>query len=624
MLLEKISSPEDLRKLNIDELNTLADEIRRYIIQVVSRTGGHLAPSLGAVELTLALHYVFDTPKDVIVWDVGHQAYAHKIITGRKNDFKKLRQFGGISGFLSRDESEYDVFGAGHSSTSISAALGIREALDKKGEKDTKVIAVIGDGALTAGVAFEALNNAGAKEDKDIIVILNDNGMSISPNVGAIASFLSRKMTGKLMTSLRNDVKNFLKKLGVPGAIDLVRRIEDSMKSIISPSSLFESFGFTYLGPINGHKIEELIEVFRNAKIQKRPLLIHVLTKKGKGYAPAEMNPEKFHGVGPFDVSSGEFSKSKKPPSYTSIFSNTLIKLAKSDEDIVAITAAMPSGTGLNKFKEVFPDRFYDVGIAEQHAVLLAAGMAIKGLKPVVAIYSTFLQRAFDQLIHDIALQNLSVIFALDRAGIVGEDGPTHHGIFDLSYLRLIPGFTVAVPKDENELKDLLYSAFQWGSGPKAIRYPRGAGVGVEVTEAFNLIPEGQWEILKEGHSGVIFATGYGVYPSLRVADKLAAEGINLAVVNARFIKPLDDKILKNYLHLPVVFVVEENNIVGGLGGAISEYYCDDKGPIVFRIGIKDMFPPVGSQSDVRKFVGLDEEGIYLQIKNLYSRTSLS
>ncbi len=618
MLLEKVNSPEDIRKLSVDELYTLAKEIRNYIIDVVSKNGGHLAPSLGAVELAIALHYVFNTPEDILVWDVGHQAYAHKIITGRRDEFKELRKFNGISGFLSIEESEYDVFGAGHSSTSISAALGIREALDRKGKKDTKVVAIIGDGALTAGVAFEALNNAG-DSDKDIIVVLNDNGMSISPNVGAISSFLSRKMTGRFMTSLRNEVKNFLRKIGTPGAIELVRKIEDSIKSLLAPSALFEAMGFVYVGLINGHRIEELIEVFENAKIQERPLLIHVVTKKGKGYPPAESDPEKFHGIGPFDVKTGEVIKSNKPRSYTSVFADTLIKLAREDEDIVAITAAMPTGTGLNKFKEVFPDRFFDVGIAEQHAVLFAAGMAIKGLKPVVAIYSTFLQRAFDQLIHDVAIQKLPVIFALDRAGIVGEDGPTHHGIFDLSYLRLIPNFTIAVPKDENELKNLLYSAFRWEKGPKAIRYPRGAGVGVEVTDDFVFIEEGKWEILSDGEHGVIFAAGYPVYPVLKVAERLRKDGIKIAVVNARFVKPLDSEMLRSFESEPFAITVEENSIIGGLGGAVAEFYSERSGPPVFRIGLNDCFPPVGSQSDLRRLAGLDEDGLYRRIKEIIS-----
>ncbi len=620
MILDKVNSPDDIRELGIEDLYTLAEEIRRYIIDVVSRNGGHLAPSLGAVELTLALHYVFDTPRDVLIWDVGHQAYAHKIITGRREEFKGLRKFGGISGFLSREESEYDVFGAGHSSTSISAAVGIREALDKKGEKDTKVVAVIGDGALTAGVAFEGLNNAGA-EEKDIIIVLNDNGMSISPNVGAIASFLSRKMTGKFMTALRNDIKDFLRKIGMPRAIELVRRIEDSMKSLIAPSALFESFGFTYVGPINGHRIEELSEAFENAKLRRRPLLIHVLTQKGRGYEPAEVDPEKFHGVGPFKVDNGTVEKKNKPPTYTSVFANTLIELAKSDGDIVAITAAMPTGTGLNKFKEVFPDRFYDVGIAEQHAVLMAGGMALKGLKPVVAIYSTFLQRAFDQMIHDIAIQNLPVIFALDRAGIVGEDGPTHHGIFDLSYIRLIPGFTIAVPKDENELRNLLYSAFKWPEGPKAIRYPRGAGWGVNIDEEFTFIEEGKWEILENGDHGVIFATGYGVYPAWNVVRRLQEEGVRIALVNSRFVKPMDVELLEKFRYAPFAVVVEENTVIGGLGGAIAEYYSENDGPRVFRFGINDMFPPVGSQAELRRFVGLDEEGIYQRLKDIVSGT---
>ena len=619
MYLEKISSSQDIKKLSLDELEILADEIRKYMIDVVSKTGGHIAPSLGTVDLTVALHYVFDLPSDKIIWDVGHQTYAHKILSGRKEKFKKLRQSDGISGFLSIFESEYDAFGAGHSSTSISAAYGIREALDMKGKSNKKVLAVIGDGSLTSGVAFEALNNTGNIR-KNFTVILNDNGMSIAKNVGILSSYLSKKMTGRFMTKARFEIKKSLEKFGGDRTSNFVKRIEEAVKIVISPSALFEAFGYTYVGPVDGHNIKELVSVLENTKIQKKPILLHVLTKKGYGYKPAEDDPETFHGLGPFDIESGKLLKKSKIPSYTQIFSKTLIDLAEKDKDIISITAAMPSGTGLNKFKEIFPDRFFDVGIAEQHAVIFAAAAALEGLKPFVTIYSTFLQRSFDQLVHDVAIQNLPVTFAIDRGGLVGEDGPTHHGIFDLSYIRLIPNFIIAVPKDENELKNMLYSSLKW-EGPKAIRYPRGKIQEVELSKDYEFIEKGTWEIIQEGNDGVVFATGSTFYPAKEAVKKLEKAGKKLTLVNARFIKPLDYNILNKLSDNKIFFTIEENTVIGGFGSAVAEYYSAF-GNKVFIHGIKDKFSGIGTQEELRKIEKLDSDSIKTFIESKLTNTT--
>jgi len=536
-ILEGINSPEDIRGLSIEDLNILAGEIRQAILEVVSRNGGHLAPSLGTVELTLAIHYVFDTPRDKVVWDVGHQAYAHKIITGRRDEFHTLRKMGGISGFPRRSESVYDTFGVGHSSTSISAASGIAEARCLEAG-NSKVIAVIGDGSMTAGMAFEGLNWSGGRE-KDMIVILNDNEMSISPNVGAMSSYLNRIMTGQQITKLRAKIRDFLKT--VPGVgehvIKFARQVEESLKAFIVPGLLFEELGFKYIGPLEGHSLDHLIKNLRNVKAMERPVLVHVITKKGKGYRFAEEEPSRFHGVGPFDIATGETVTSDNSiPSYMEVFGRVMVQLARENPSIVAITAAMTGGTGLEQFAKDIPERFYDVGIAEQHGVTFAAGLATEGFIPVVAIYSTFLQRAYDQVIHDVCLQNLPVVFALDRGGIVGDDGPTHHGLFDYSYLRVIPNIVVMAPKDENELQHMLKTSVEWG-GPVSIRYPRGRGVGVSLDRTLESIEIGKAQIVREGKDVAVIAIGSTVYPSLEAAQKLVDENIQVTVVQQPFSK---------------------------------------------------------------------------------------
>ncbi|MDA8165776.1 MAG: 1-deoxy-D-xylulose-5-phosphate synthase, partial [Desulfobacteraceae bacterium] len=521
-LLAKINSPSDLRLLAETDLPALAEEIRQEIIRTVSCTGGHLAPCLGVVELTIALHYVFDTPDDKLIWDVGHQCYAHKLITGRRDRFHTLRQHQGISGFPKRDESPYDVFDTGHSSTSISAGLGIATAKDLKGDPD-KVIAVIGDGSMTGGMAFEALNQAGHL-GKNLIVILNDNEMSISPNVGALSSFLSRKLTGRTMVRVKREMESFLKSFANVGEniLTVLKKGEDSLKGFFTPGMLFEALKFEYIGPIPGHQLETLVETLRNVKeFGQGPTLIHVLTTKGKGYPPAERKPDDFHGVGPFDIATGIPRPAPPGPvSYTRTFGDTLIHLAEKDPRIAAITAAMPAGTGLARFARRFPDRFFDVGIAEQHAVTYAAGLATEGMLPVVAIYSTFLQRSLDQIIHDVCLPNLPVTFAIDRAGLVGDDGPTHHGAFDLCFFRFIPNMVLMAPKDECELQHMLHTAI-YHPGPAAVRYPRGAGQGVELADHLEKLPLGKGELLREGKDVLLLPVGNRVYPALEAADGL-------------------------------------------------------------------------------------------------------
>ncbi len=575
-LLENINSPADLKDLSIRDLGGLANEIRQKIIETVSKTGGHLAPSLGVVELTIALHYVFNAPEDKIIWDVGHQAYAHKLITGRRDRFHTLRTYGGISGFPKREESPYDSFDTGHSSTSISAGLGISTAKGLKGEK-SKVISVIGDGSMTAGMAFEGLNQAGHHE-KDLIVVLNDNAMSISPNVGSFSSFLSRKMTGRRFVNLKKDLEGFIKSLPGVGEniLSLVRKSEDSFITFFTPGMLFEAFKFKYIGPIRGHRIDRLIEAFNNTLHLEGPVLVHVLTKKGKGYEPAEKDPAHFHGVGSFEIPTGSTPKDRTKPllSYTEIFGNTMVDLARTNKKLFAVTAAMPEGTGLSRFAEQYPERFMDTGIAEQHAVTFAAGLATEGFRPVVAIYSTFLQRAFDQVIHDVCLPNLPVIFAIDRGGLVGEDGPTHHGHFDITYLRSLPNMTVMAPKDENELRQMLYTALKH-PGPVAIRYPRGKGLGVPIDTKYQKIPIGQSETLREGKDLLILALGNMVYPSMEAAADLEKEGLSVGVVNCRFVKPLDPGRGKLSTSIGRVLVVEENIRQGGLGGAVLELFSD-------------------------------------------------
>jgi len=624
-LLDRIDSPEDLRRLSPDDLPALADEIRETIISTVSKTGGHLAPSLGVVELAIALHYVYDTPRDRLIWDVGHQAYAHKLLTGRRDRFHTLRQKGGLSGFPKRSESPYDAFDTGHSSTSISAGLGMSVALELKNAPQ-RVIAVIGDGSLTAGMAFEGLNQAGELK-KNLIVVLNDNEMSISPNVGALSSFLSRKLTKKAYINFKKEVQNFLRT--VPGIgeniIQLVRRSEDSFRVFISPSFLFDAFDFEYMGPIRGHSFKRLIEAFTNSKNLEGPVLIHVLTEKGKGYEPAEKNPIYFHGVGAFEVQTG--NAAKKPgarPSYTEVFGQTLVALAEQDERIVAVTAAMPEGTGLSLFRERFPKRFFDVGIAEQHAVTFAAGLAVEGFRPVIAIYSTFIQRAYDQILHDVCLQNLPVVFALDRGGLVGEDGSTHHGLFDLSFLRSMPYMGLMVPRDERELAAMLALAVNH-PGPIALRYPRGQGSGVPLDWEIEPVVYGRAEILREGRDLLILAVGAMVQPSLEAAEAMGREGIEAAVVNARFVKPLDADRIGTLARVcgGRVLCVEENSVLGGFGSAAAELLAEAglPGLCLKRLGIPDAPVEHGTQAELRQDLGLDGAGIRRAALALLGRT---
>ncbi|MBW7956909.1 MAG: 1-deoxy-D-xylulose-5-phosphate synthase [Deltaproteobacteria bacterium] len=616
-VLERIKSPADLKALGPDELRTLAGEVRELIIETVSDKGGHLASSLGAVEIAIALHHVLDTPYDRIVWDVGHQAYAHKILTGRKDEFRTLRQYGGISGFPKPSESPYDAFVAGHSSTSISAALGMASARDLAGSK-RKVVAVIGDGSLTAGLAFEGLNQAGHLK-KDLIVILNDNEMSISKNVGALSQFLSRKLTGRFAMNLKKELERFIKTIPRFGTrlLDIAKRAEDSIITLLTPGMLFEGLGFHYVGPLDGHDIEALVASLRDVSSSEGPVLLHVLTKKGKGYLPAESDPAAFHGVGPFIRETGKPRKPSKE-SYTNVFSSSLLDIAASDRRVVAITAAMPEGTGLSKFAEKYPDRFFDVGIAEQHALTFAAGLAREGFVPVTAIYSTFLQRAYDEVFHDVCLQDLPVVIAMDRAGIVGQDGPTHHGLFDIAYLRHLPNMIVAAPKDEDELRHLLYSAVQYGR-PVALRYPRGACTGVDTSGPMRQIPLGKAEVLKEGKDAAILAIGNMVHPALEAAGRLEKAGVKAGVINARFAKPLDSEcILKAASSAGALLTVEESSLQGGFGSAVLEL-LEERGVQVpvKRLGVPDEFIEHGSQEELRARLGLTAEGIEAATKAL-------
>ncbi|MBI5642510.1 MAG: 1-deoxy-D-xylulose-5-phosphate synthase [Deltaproteobacteria bacterium] len=618
-VLDKIEVPADLKKLDRHSLPQLAAEIRELIIETVAEKGGHLASSLGAVELAISLHYSLNCPADKIIWDVGHQAYAHKILTGRRKEFHTLRQAGGISGFPKPSESVFDSFGVGHSSTSISAALGMAAARDLAGKRN-KVVAVIGDGSLTAGLAFEGLNQAGHLK-KDLIVILNDNEMSISKNVGALSTFLSRKITGRFATKLKLEVESFIKSIPRIGErlIGIAKRAEDSLITLLTPGMLFEGLGFHYIGPIDGHDMEALLETFNNINELKGPVLLHVLTKKGKGYLPAEADPSTFHGIGPFTVATGK-PKSKSKLSYTSVFSSTLLQIAEKDKRVVAITAAMPEGTGLARFAEEFPERFFDVGIAEQHALTFAAGLAKEGFVPVTAIYSTFLQRAYDEVFHDACLQNLPVVIAMDRAGIVGQDGPTHHGLFDISFLRHIPNIILASPKDEDELRHLLYSAVNYGK-PTAVRYPRGSCLGVDMSGPLKMILPGRAEVLRDGADATVLALGTMVKPALEAAERLDSEGLRVGVVNCRFVKPLDEGcILKAAANSGGLITVEENALQGGFGSAVIELLEEHgiKCPVK-RIGVPDEFVEHGSQEGLRARLGLDSVGIERSIKALTS-----
>lgn len=612
-ILDTINSPDDLKKIQREKLPILAQEIRDCIIHTVSKTGGHLSPNLGVVELTIALHYCFDSPADKIIWDVGHQAYTHKLLTGRRVRFSSLRQFGGISGFPNITESPHDAFSTGHSGTSISAAVGYICGKNGKGENN-KLIAVIGDGSMTSGISFEGLNHAGGMK-KNLLVILNDNEMSISPNVGALSSYLNQILTGQLYNKMKDEIDGILESIpGVGKQISqFAHRVEEQVKGIFVPGRIFEDLGFDYIGPIDGHNLDHLLDALENVKKLKGPHLIHMVTKKGKGYQPAEDRSHSFHGIAPFDVETGNvLKKEKAPPSYTSIFSETITRLARADEKIIGITAAMADGVGLAAFAKEFPDRFYDVGIAEQHATSFAAGLALEGFKPVVSIYSTFLQRALDQVLLDVCLMNLPVTFAADRGGIVGEDGPTHQGVFDLTLFRSFPNLVFMSPKDENEFRHMLKTAIDY-PGPTLVRYPRGSGCGVKLDAEIVPMEIGKAEVLREGKNAVIFALGHTVMPSLQAAEALEKEGFDIAVVNARFVKPLDGNIIEKFVKKTnYLFTVEENVLQGGFGSAVMEF-LEENGlwniPIK-RIGLPDNFIEHGAPDVLRKKYGLDAEGI--------------
>jgi len=611
-MLADLKLPEDLKKLSIPQLEALAREIRTLLINTVARQGGHLAPNLGVVELTLALHKVFDSPYDKIIWDVGHQSYVHKILTGRLEKFGKLREMGGLSGFPKPQESPHDIFATGHSSTSISVGLGLAKARDLLGEQH-KVISVIGDGSLTGGLAFEALNNAGHLKT-NLIVVLNDNEMSIAPNVGALTTYLSRARINPTFYKLKADLEQFIQRIPKVGETTFryLDKIKDSLKYLVIPGVLFEELGFTYVGPVDGHSLRQLTQTLVEATRHQGPILIHVLTKKGHGYPPAEENPSKYHGVPGFEVSTGELPAPSGPPTYTRVFGTTLTELAARDERIVAITAAMTEGTGLKSFAEAYPERFFDVGIAEAHAVTMAGGLARAGMKPVVAIYSTFLQRAFDQIIHDVCLQELPVVFAIDRAGVVGEDGPTHHGVFDLAYLRMIPGLTIMVPKDENELRQMLLLALKMDK-PVAIRYPRGQGTGRTLTAAKSFRP-GEAEVVRPGEHAAILALGPMVQTAVEAAELLNRVGINCAVINARFVKPLDRKTILHWARrVPHLITVEDHVLTGGFGSAVLELLADSglRKSRISRLGYPDRFIETGTISELHDLYGLTAEGIF-------------
>jgi 1-deoxy-D-xylulose-5-phosphate synthase len=620
-ILDRIDSPDDVRELPPESLEQLSSELRERIIETVAERGGHLASSLGVVELTVAMLKVFEPPADRIVFDVGHQAYAYKILTGRRDAFGTLRCKGGISGFPKRSESPYDIYDVGHAGNAISAAAGIAQArcLDRGRHK---VIALVGDGSLTCGVSYEGLNQAGDAE-KDLIIILNDNEMSISPNVGAMAAYLNRIMTGQVVTRFREEIKGLLKSL--PGSMGrsmygLAKQFEEALKGFITPGKLFEELGFKYVGPIDGHRIKHLVDTFTNVKRFREPVLVHVVTCKGKGYCKAEERPSHFHGVGPFDVETGETEKkSPGPPTYTSAFGKTMVKLAEKDERIVAITAAMEYGTGLADFAKIYPDRFFDVGIAEQHGVIFAAGLAREGFRPVVAIYSTFIQRGFDHLIHDVCMQEFPVVFAMDRAGIVGEDGPTHHGVFDIAFTRHIPNITVMAPSDERELADMLLTALTL-DGPSAIRYPRARGIGAAMDDGPRSLQVGKARSLAEGTDLLIIAAGSMVRPSLEASRFLSEQGFSVGVIDIRFLKPLDRELItRRAADAGIVLTVEEGVLAGGFGGAVLELLAEEKvtGVRVHRMGIPDRFVEHGTRDELLDDLGLNAKGIALQARVL-------
>jgi len=622
-LLDGIDSPADLKKLSVDELPVLAQEIRDNIISTVASSGGHLASSLGAVELIIGVHYCLNAPEDMIIWDVGHQAYAHKILTGRKSRFATLRKAGGLSGFPNKYESEYDVFTTGHGSTSISTALGIAAARDLE-NKDYKVVAVIGDASLAGGMAFEALNHAGHLR-KDMLVILNDNEMSISRSVGALSKYLNRIITAPAYNRIRKDVEGLLKRVPRFGfrVVRAARRLEEGLKNLLVPGMLFEELGFRYFGPIDGNDVKTVVETLKNITGLSEPILLHVVTKKGKGYSHAENGPEKFHGISSFDVDTGEKVSAIKDgvpqEGFTKAFGSKIIEMAGSDRRIVAITAAMPEGTGLDRFARAFPDRFFDVGMAEQHAVGFAAGLARQGLKPVVAIYSTFLQRSYDQIFHEACLQNLNVVFMLDRSGIVGEDGPTHHGVFDISYIRHLPNIVFMAPKDERELKDMFEWALSYNDGPVAIRYPRGTSyLCRDRSRPVPTIELGKAEVLRQGRDASIVSIGYMSNIALEAASILKDARIDAEVINARFIKPIDTElIIKSVLKTGSLFTIEEGVVSGGFGSGVLELIIDKipKGTIIKNIALPDKFIEHGERSGLLDKYGLSPEKIAETIK---------
>lgn len=621
-ILNSVNSPQDLKGLSQEEIKLLAKEVRELIVEVVSETGGHLAASLGAVEIAIALHYCLNAPEDKIIWDVGHQAYAHKILTGRRDRFKTMRQLGGISGFPNLYESEYDPFTVGHGSTSISSALGLAKARDLNGGS-YKVVAVIGDGSLVGGMAFEALNYAGQSKT-NMVIVLNDNEMSIARSVGALSKYLNKILTNPIYNKIHKDIEGLVKRVPWYGfrAYRAARKLEESVKNLIIPGMIFEELGIRYVGPIDGNNAEGMINTLKNVLIFEGPTLIHAITKKGKGYIHAENHPEKFHGTAAFDIETGEVKGAgvAAEASFTDAFSDAIMDLAKDDKKIVAITAAMPEGTGLEKFAEAYPERFFNVGMAEQHAITFAAGLAKGGLIPVVAIYSTFLQRSYDQIIHDVCLQNLHVILCLDRAGIVGEDGPTHHGLFDIPYLRHVPNITLMAPKDQAELKEMLKFAAYNCKGPVAIRYPRGKLTVAASSDEFTPLGYGKAEAISQGSDIVILAIGSMVRPSCCAADLLAGEGIKAAVVNMRFIKPLDEELLKELsVKIKRFVVVEEGVLEGGFGSAVLEFFEREKigNVTIKRIGLPDKFIEHGKKDELLKIYGLDAEGIAEQIRCL-------
>jgi len=610
--LEHIDSPQDLKKLERSALPVLAEEMRALIIKTVAKTGGHLASNLGTVELTLALHWVFNSPEDKLVWDVGHQAYPHKLLTGRRDVFPTLRQPDGMSGFTKRLESPHDPFGAGHAGTALSAALGMVAARELSGEK-YKVVAVIGDGALTSGLVWEGLNHAGALK-RNLLVVLNDNTMSISNNVGAVSAYLNRVLMGPLATRVRSETQHILG--AIPGVgsrvIGMAKRVEEMAKGLVTPGVLFEELGFNYVGPIDGHNLEHLITTMDFAARLTGPILLHVVTTKGKGYAPAEGDAVKWHGAAPFEVETGAFKKKAAPITYTEAFAQALIREADEDERILAITAAMAEGTGLVKFKQAHPTRFFDVGIAEQHAVTFAAGLATQGFRPVTAIYSTFLQRGYDQVIHDVCLQGLPVVFALDRAGIVGDDGPTHQGLYDLAFLRPVPNLVILAPKDENDLQHCLKTALNAG-GPAAIRFPRGSGLGVPIDQAAREYPLGTAELLRDGDDVLLLPLGPMVEPALQAAQRLHESGLSAAVVNPRFVKPLDRSLIPDLARrIRRVITIEEHMLAGGFGSAILELFAELHltDVEVVRLGVPDLLVEQGNPAALRARFGLSSDGI--------------